>query len=229
MPTTLKLDWATHEAAKYACQHWHYSKCMPAGKSVKIGVWEDGSYIGVIVFSMGSGNATRGDKYGLKPKNEVAELGRVALDSHKSPVSKMISIAIRLLHEQSPKLRLLISFADRERMGHHGGIYQAGNWIYSGDSATDHVIVIFGERVHRRSVYAKYGINSLEWVKKNVDSNAHFLSNIKHRYLMPLDKEMRKRIEPLAQPYPKRVTKASTSQGEAAEHSRPTRSNSVAA
>jgi hypothetical protein len=28
----LKIDWASHEAAKYACENWHYSKCLPAGK-----------------------------------------------------------------------------------------------------------------------------------------------------------------------------------------------------
>ena len=29
----LKIDWATHEAAKYACLHWHYSKTIPTGKN----------------------------------------------------------------------------------------------------------------------------------------------------------------------------------------------------
>ena len=42
----LKLDWCSYEAAKYACEHWHYSKCMPVGKTVKIGVWENKKYIG---------------------------------------------------------------------------------------------------------------------------------------------------------------------------------------
>ena len=28
----LKIDWATHEAAKYACTNWHYSKSVPINK-----------------------------------------------------------------------------------------------------------------------------------------------------------------------------------------------------
>jgi hypothetical protein len=36
----LKVDFCSHEAAKYACEHWHYSRCVPASKLIKIGVWE---------------------------------------------------------------------------------------------------------------------------------------------------------------------------------------------
>jgi trehalose 6-phosphate synthase/phosphatase len=36
----LKLDWCSHEAAKYACEKWHYSGRVPTSKSARIGVWE---------------------------------------------------------------------------------------------------------------------------------------------------------------------------------------------
>ena len=42
----LRLDWCSYEAAKYAVEHWHYSKRMPKSKLAKIGVWEDGEFIG---------------------------------------------------------------------------------------------------------------------------------------------------------------------------------------
>ena len=47
MQPELKIDWATHKAAKYACENWHYSKCLPSGKTVKLGVWEDNNFIGI--------------------------------------------------------------------------------------------------------------------------------------------------------------------------------------
>ena len=48
----------------------------------------------------------------------------------------------------------------------------------------------------------------------------------KHRYLMPLDPEMRAKILPLAQPYPKRPKQATPETiGEAAGQNRPGRSN----
>jgi len=34
----LKIDWATSDAAKFACLNWHYAKAVPVGKLVKVGV-----------------------------------------------------------------------------------------------------------------------------------------------------------------------------------------------
>ena len=49
----LRLDWCTYKAAKYAVEHWHYSRRMPDPKCAKIGVWEDGHFIGAVIFSRG--------------------------------------------------------------------------------------------------------------------------------------------------------------------------------
>ena len=35
--SVLRLDWCSHDAAKYAVEHYHYSRSMPAGKTVKVG------------------------------------------------------------------------------------------------------------------------------------------------------------------------------------------------
>lgn len=115
---SLKIDWATHEAAKYACEKWHYSKCMPAGKLVKLGAWENEKFIGVILFGLGA-TPHLSKQYGLK-MTECCELTRVALTSHKTPVSRMIAIAMKLLKQKCPGLKLVVSFAD-SAFGHHGG------------------------------------------------------------------------------------------------------------
>ena len=49
----LRLDFCSYQAAQYACRRWHYSKKIPVGKLVKIGVWEDGKFIGAIIFGDG--------------------------------------------------------------------------------------------------------------------------------------------------------------------------------
>ena len=73
----LKIDWATHEAAKYACENWHYSKSIPVPPLVKIGVWENSKFIGVLIFSRGaSSNLLK--PYGLD-QTEGCELTRVSL------------------------------------------------------------------------------------------------------------------------------------------------------
>ena len=204
----LRIDWATHAAAKYACENWHYSGCMPACKLVKVGVWEGGKFIGVVLFGLGAGNSTNGTAYGLRRFGDVAELVRVALTKHVTPVSKIVAISIRLLAKTSSNLRLLVSFADTEQ-GHHGGIYQAGGWLYTGTTAKDRKILVRGEVLHPRSAISKYGKNSISWLVANVDPRAKSIKTSgKHRYLMPLNADMRARIMPLAKPYPKRAKQA---------------------
>jgi len=129
---SLKLDFCSHKAAKFACENWHYSKKTPVNKLVKIGVWESKKFIGVILFGVGA-SATAHIQYSLG-RFQVCELVRVALKRHKAPVSRMIKIAIILLKKECPGIKLITSFADTYQ-GHTGGIYQAGNWVYTGTSS----------------------------------------------------------------------------------------------
>lgn len=173
-------------------------------KAVRVGVWENSRFIGVVLFGSGA-TPEIGSPYGLK-QTEICELTRVALTKHQTPVSRILAIAFKFLKRQCPKLRMIVSFADSGQ-GHHGGIYQATNWIYGGGAET-HAYVVNGQQIHPKSLHSKYGKGgqSVPWLKKNVDQNAkRIVSGFKHRYLMPLDDEMRKRIEPLRNPYPKRV------------------------
>ena len=204
----LKIDWASHEAAKYACENWHYSGCIPKSKLVKIGVWENGKFIGVVIFGMGA-TPNLCKPYGLN-MDQACELVRIALTKHISHVSKIMGIAIKFLKKSNPGLKLIVSYADKDQ-GHTGAIYQATNWIYQGlvNSGSRGAFVVNGKKMHPRTVGSKGGVQSLDWVKKNLDPNAyeHFTSG-KHKYLMPLDAEMRVKILPLSKPYPKRPKQA---------------------
>lgn len=193
----LKLAWCSHEAAKYAAERWHYSGTLSAGKNAYIGVWEGGKFVGAIVFGLGSGNSTNGEKYGMKRSHEIAELTRVALTNHVWPVSRMLRIATSMIKKQSPKLRMLISMAD-QREGHHGGIYQAAGWFYTGETKPDYEYFLGGKWMHHRSATGRTSLTGLP--KRKLPP--------KYRYLMPLDDEVRSKITKLAQPYPKRVESA---------------------
>lgn len=205
MKVDLKIDWATHEAAKYAVENWHYSKTLPVGKMAKIGAWEDGKFIGVVIFAWGM-NKDLGSPYGLK-LGECAELVRVALKKHRSEVSRILAIATRFLKRQSPGLRMLVSFADPSE-GHYGGIYQANGWQYAGTSPASFEWILNGKRLNRRAYTGQQfggGKASISGIPKGAIKRK---VQGKHRYLMPLDNEMRKRILPLAKPYPKRASSA---------------------
>lgn len=171
---------------------------------VKVGVWEAGEFVGVVIFSRGASSNL------LKPYNlqqsQGCELTRVALYSHKTPVSRIVAIAIRFLKKHSPGLRLIVSFADPQQQ-HHGGIYQAGNWIYAGVTAAGKEYFYRGRRLHSRQVSEK-GWNIQQGKKRATikPSQCKVITTPgKHRYLMPLDKKMRKQVESLSKPYPNRV------------------------
>ena len=179
----LKIDFASHEAASYACRNWHYSKCMPAGANVKFGVWEDDKFIGCVIFALGA-NRNISRLHG-----KTAELSRVALTTHQSTVTRIISICLKKLKDFCPKLKSVISYADLDR--HEGIIYKAGNWLEE-ETTYRPWIKIHGKDVHQRSAFAKYTTGSVEWLKKNVDPNAHYIQNKgKKRFVWFYDKKKR--------------------------------------
>ncbi len=206
----IRIDWATHEAADYACKTWHYSKCLPSGKLVKIGAWENERYIGVVIFSHGASPHLL-SKYGLT-QFEGCELTRVALSDHETPVSKIMAIAIRYLRAHCPGLKLAVSFADPEQ-GHHGGIYQATNWVYTGTSGVTVEYFVRGKWRHVRGAYDLIkGENKDKWPKRERTG--------KHRYLFPLDESFRDKLKDLMLPYPKRAgSKDSVASGFQSEES----------
>lgn len=196
----LKIDWATHASAKMACVNWHYSKCMPSGKLVKFGVWENKKFVGAVIFGLGA-TPNLCKPYGLK-MTQVCELCRVALTSHQSPVTKILAVCLKLLKKKCPGLFLVVSFADSSQ-GHHGGIYQGGNWIFTG-SARLPTWIIFNKKIHPRTVVAKYGGSCSKVL--SVDPNAHKIYAVKHRYLFPLNTELNELMVKLKKPYPKRAS-----------------------
>ena len=200
----LRVDFCSAAAARYACETWHYSGTYPVAKSVRIGVWEGGDFKGAVVFTVGSGDACTGVAYGLGPF-QMAELQRVAFRSHATPVSRILAIATRILQKRCPGLRLLVSFADPSE-GHHGGIYQAGGWVYVGVSASvRESLLADGRWVHARTIGKQWGVKSKAGRTHVVESR---IRQGKHRYLFPLDPTIADRIRAMAKPYPKRAGSA---------------------
>lgn len=65
--------------------------------------------------------------------------------------------------------------------------------------------------MHGRSVYSRWGKGAqrIECLRANVDPKAEKVYTLgKHKYLMGLDEDMRRRLEALRKPYPKRAGSA---------------------
>ncbi len=205
---SLRLDWCSHTAAKYAVEKWHYSHSMPAGKTVKVGVWEDARFIGAIIFSLGS-NRHLGREFGPGPF-ECCELTRVGLDRHRTPVSRILAIALRMLKSQSPGVKAVVSYADCDQ-SHVGAIYAASGWIYIGMVQLKGGTPRFRVRgvvMHGRSIHSRWGRGAqrIEWLRSHLDPNAEkVFTKGKHKYVWPYDEGVRELVQSLSQPYPKRV------------------------
>ena len=196
---TLLVAPCSAAAARYAVEHWHYSHRIPASISAYYGVWSDDAFIGTIVWSWG-GNPKAWQAYGLT-MYEAVELVRVALrHDHTMPVSQVVARAVRRLHDDSPGLRLLTSYADPYN-GHHGGIYQAMNWIYLGPTShTHHWELPSGRVVHNRTLT---GVQFGQPKPRLPFGAVRVTRPPKHKYAWPLDRAMRRQIAPLARPYPR--------------------------
>lgn len=207
----MKITTASTKAVKYACLHFHYAKAVPVS-SVSYNVYnENDEWCGVIIYSYGANNAI-GMPYGLK-QGEVVELVRVALNGKQECTSKAVAMTLRQLKKDAPLVRLVVSYADCDQE-HLGTIYQATNWIYTGvmmQNKADSSWIVNGKRFHGRIisqwVKARGGLHGLtreQFIRKYYDGNAvKYITKGKRKYLMPLDKRMRKQIEPLGKPYPK--------------------------
>ena len=204
--TALRLDWCSRRAARFACERWHYSRKLTVGGLACIGVWEGNDFIGTIVYSKGSGNTTDCRRYGLAKINQAAELCRIALRNHQAPVSRMIAISTRMVRRQSPGLRMLISYADPMH-GHNGAIYQAANWLYVGDTPPTKMYRDRRGRVHHSRVVSESGYVGFfgKWKRSIRAGDCEVIPALgKHKYVYPLDDEIREVIQAFAKPYPKR-------------------------
>lgn len=193
-PTTAKIALRT-------CQAWHYTGCVSAAIALAFACYERGRFVGVIVF--GSGACPSIGKPFDVPGSVCRELVRVAMRDHERQVTEHLAMAIRELKRLRPKVRVLVSYADTEQ-GHTGTIYQAGNWLYIGDSL-GHYYVVNGKRWHGRSLGSKYGKGgqSVAWLRENIDPEAmRVKAEPKHKYVYPLDKKMRRRVLRMAKPFP---------------------------
>lgn len=212
MNSSLSLDWCSYKAARWACEQFHYSKTIPVGKAVHVGVWEDDRFKGVIIFTAGSGRATDGSRFGLRKHSDIAELQRVALTDHQTPVSRMIAIAVMLLRKQSPNLKMLVAYADPFH-GHHGGIYQASGWTYIGKSReTVYYRDQDGRLYHPRTVSPSgVTVHFGKAHQNRVDFDTLETVKVpgKYTYVFPLDPTLQPVISEMAKPYPKRAKDSS--------------------
>lgn len=206
----IRIEKASNEAIKYACKYFHYAGHHPTGNMIGYSVFENDEWCGVVIFGSGA-TPNIGKPYGLK-QGEIMELTRMALNGKQTTTSQVMMACVKQLKKDAPLCKLLVSYADIDQ-NHLGIIYQATNWIYTGETTKNKVsaYIINGRKIHNRNIMGyrqriphPKDMSVIDFVRKYLDPNGkEFITKGKQKYLMPLDKKLRKSLMQLSKPYPK--------------------------
>lgn len=130
----------------------------------------------------------------------MLELNRLCIDGNgKNLASYFVAKTFKML----PKPQIIVSYSDTS-MGHHGYIYQALNFIYTGLSEERTEWRMVGSNMHSKTICEQYSLEE----RKNSNKFQQIERPVKHRYVYFLGdgrqiKEMRKSLNYPMFSYPK--------------------------
>lgn len=106
----------------------HYARRIPS-IMFSFGLYKKNELIGICVLGMPPCQMNYGSGIFDNYKIDVYELTRLVINDNHEP--NLLSFFVSKVIKQMPKPCCLVSFADPNNF-HHGYIYQATNWIYTG-------------------------------------------------------------------------------------------------
>ncbi len=193
------LKKASYKAIKYACLNFHYAKSVPVNVFGYSVFNDKNEWCGVILYGSGASN-NLGKQLKLN-QGQYVELVRMALNGKQEITSKVLSLSLKLIKKDLPLIKAIISFADNGQK-HLGIIYQATNWIYTGEFKGDKEYYIKGRWMHPRTVGSINGSRAKDKLPKGTIIRQ---GSSKYRYIYPITKKIKKDCEILKKPYPKKT------------------------
>ena len=177
----------------------HYAKRIPS-ISYAFGLFYDKILIGICTFGSPASHSLCIGICGEEYSHRVIELNRLCLNDHdtKNLTSYFLSNCLKLI----PKSLIVVSYADTSQ-NHHGYIYQATNWHYTGmtkertDISTDdgkhsrHYNKNLDYSINRKIRSSKHRYVYFTGTKKQ---KKQMLSNLKYE-IMPYPKGKNKRYD----------------------------------
>jgi hypothetical protein len=189
--------------AKAIITAFHYSRRVVNNSYLHLGVYIDGSMIGVLQFGYMLNPASAGKVVSGTVQGEYLELNRMWLDDSapRNSESRAISYAIKYIRRACPSVAWIQSFAD-ERCGGLGVVYQAANFRFIG-SHTTAFFELDGETYHKMLLTARQkGGQRGAYLRANFE-RAEKLIFRQFRYIFFLKSDWMKRLKMAVNPYPK--------------------------
>lgn len=180
---SITLQYEVKSIDKSLCKEWclkkHYAKRLPP-ISFAFGLFNENILNGIVTFGIPVSHSLRtlwDDKY------KLMELNRLVVNDNlpKNTLSFFVSTSLKML----PKPLVIVSYADTSH-NHHGYIYQATNWIYTGLSAEFKDYYVKGlEHLHGATIFdmSRGQENRVEWLKNKFGDKLIMVDRPrKHRY-----------------------------------------------
>jgi hypothetical protein len=217
---SIKNKYKIKSIDNYECKEWliykHYAKRIPS-ISYAFGLHDlNNIIIGVVTYGRPVSHPLIKNAFNGEYQNNFLELNRLVINDNyeKNLLSFFVSESLKML----PKPNVIVSYADTSQ-GHHGYIYQATNWIYTGlsEKFKDYTIKGF-EHLHSASIMDMVGrsdgenghIDKVALLKKRFGvENVYMIDRPqKHRYFYFLGnkneiKKMKNLLKYQQMPYPK--------------------------
>jgi len=177
----------------FQCKEWlmykHYAKRMPS-ISYSFGLFKDNILKGVLTIGKPASPNLCDGICGVEFSKYVYELNRLCVNDslEKNTLSFFVSNSLKKIKDSL----IIVSYAD-SLWGHHGYIYQATNWIYTGQTK------------ERTDIGEEDGKHSRHYNKSINYSNRKFRSS-KYRYVYfigKLKKTFIRNLKYKIEPYPK--------------------------
>lgn len=190
------------------CKEWfikkHYAHRMPPPIKYCFGLYDNDQLKGVCTYS-----STMAINLIQKMNHKIIELSRLIIDESckRNSLSWFVGQTFKML----PAPVILISYADTSQ-NHHGYIYQATNWIYTGLSEPHNDYCIKGmEHLHCKSIMEMSNgqKNRVQWLKDKFGDRFYIEPRPrKHRYFYFVGnkrdkKKMLNELPYKIEPYPK--------------------------
>lgn len=189
---SIKDKYCVLSIKSYLCKEWllykHYAKRMP-NIEYSFGLYDNKILKGVITFGQPPSPSLKQSICGKQYEKICLELNRLVVndDIDKNALSYFVSSSLKLL----PKPKIIVSFADKN-INHNGYIYQATNFIYTGESSNNEMLIDDnGNEFHFRKFGHLRKTNTLgcKMVKRRINENelskldiANYLKKYKGNY-----------------------------------------------
>lgn len=192
-------------------QKYHYSKGL-SNIPMIYGTFVNNILQGLVSFSCPSSEVVRKGIFGPHLKDHVMELSRLCLNPDSIfPASKIVKECIKAYTKERkergfPEVKALVSYADPHE-GHHGGVYQAMTWLYTGPTPFRWRYIYYDQDGRKRNP-RQDGINITPSMAEERGWTAVRQKTWKHRYIKILGSKTQKRVlkdqlKLAIHPYPK--------------------------